>query len=150
MVAIADVVRTTRRRDLSFRPETPVTKAVLASALARLPAQKPLPPVKSSRSLQDVSPNHWAIDAIQTAIATRKLPEETSETFAPSKVLTKYELWQVLRPFIPANINSPPFATDETPARRRHLSRALYPIVRSRLERYPFDSGQFRSPLRNE
>jgi len=135
MVAIADVVRTTRRRDLSFRPETPVTKAVLASALARLPVQRQLPPVKSSRSLQDVSPNHWAVDAIQTAIATRKLPEETADTFAPSRVVTKYELWQVLRPFIPANINSPPFPADETPARRRHLSRAMYPIVRSRLER---------------
>jgi hypothetical protein len=134
MVAIANVVRTMRQRDLSFRPETPITKAVLASALSRLPAQPQLAPNHTDDvSLQDVDATHWAANAIQAMIASQTLSEEAPETFVPNKVLTKRQLWQVLQSFYPTNLQSPPFPQDDSPARRRHLSRALYPIVRSRL-----------------
>lgn len=135
MVAIANIVRTMRRRDLRFRPETPVTKAVLASVLTRLPAANPLPPSSHTQGFQDVSNNHWAMEAIEAAIASQQLTADSSTTFAPSKVLTKSQLWQVLQPLSPSDIKIAPFPLDDTPARRRHLSRALYPIVRIRLEK---------------
>ncbi|WP_160299598.1 S-layer homology domain-containing protein [Leptolyngbya iicbica] len=132
MVAIADVVRTMRRRDLSFRPTTPITKAVLASALARLP-QSPMPSPDAKAPLADVSANHWAKSAIQTAIANHTLTPEADTTFAPSKVLTKRQLWQVIQPLLPPSITVPLFSLDDTPARRRHLSRSLYPILQAQL-----------------
>jgi len=133
MVAIADVVRTMRRRDLSFRPETPVTKAVLASALARLPKQPALPTANNTAPLSDVTPYHWADQAIQTAIATQTLPPETDTAFRPYKVLSKRQLLQVVQPLYPTDTVTLPFSPDDTPARRRHLSRSLYPILQFRL-----------------
>jgi len=133
MGAIANVVRTMRRRDLSFRPEVPVTKAVLASALARLPKQLALPTADNTVPLSDVSPNHWAEQAIQTAIATQTLPPETDSTFRPYKVLSKRQLWQIVQPLYPTDPTTLPFSLDDTPARRRHLSRSLYPILQFRL-----------------
>ncbi|NEQ47434.1 MAG: hypothetical protein F6K00_29395 [Leptolyngbya sp. SIOISBB] len=132
MVAIADVVRTARRRDLSFRPETPVTKAVLASALTRLPKQTP-PSSSDAAPLADVTANHWAEQAIQTAIANHTLTPEQATTFEPSKVLTQRQLWQVVQPLYPLHITTPPFGLSDAPARRRHLSRSLYPILQSQL-----------------
>lgn len=133
MAAIANVVRTMRRRDLSFRPETPVTKAVLASALARLPKSPALSTTDSPVPLADVTSYHWAEQAIQQAIATQTLPPETDTTFRPSKVLSKRQLWQVVQPLYPTAPATLPFSLDETPARRRHLSRSLYPILQLRL-----------------
>ncbi|MEM6519799.1 MAG: hypothetical protein AAF892_12490 [Cyanobacteria bacterium P01_D01_bin.71] len=133
MVALADVVRTARRRDLGFYPETPVTKAVLASALARLP-QPALPATAAAAPpLSDVSAYHWAEQAIRTAIAQQTIPPEDVQTFAPSKVISKRFLWQVVQPLYPDHIATPLFTADETPACRRHLSRLLYPILNSRL-----------------
>ena len=133
MVAIANVVRTLRHRDLSFRPATPITKAVLASALARLPRSTALPAAEVKSPYVDVTANHWAATAIQQATAGQAMSGETATTFAPSKVVSKRQLWQILQPLYPANTVAPPFTLDDEPARRRHLSRSLYPIVRSRL-----------------
>ncbi|MEM6435570.1 MAG: S-layer homology domain-containing protein [Cyanobacteria bacterium P01_D01_bin.115] len=133
MVAIANVVRTMRHRDLSFRPATPITKAVLASALARLPRPQALPAAEAKSPYADVTANHWAAKAIQQATAGQAMPSETAKNFAPSKVVSKQQLWQVLQPLYPIDTVTPPFALDNEPARRRHLSRSLYPIVRSRL-----------------
>ncbi|WP_204139431.1 S-layer homology domain-containing protein [Halomicronema sp. CCY15110] len=132
MVAIADVVRTMRRRDLSFRPATPITKAVLASALARLPQSKVASP-DDATALSDVTANHWAEQAIQTAISNHTLSPEPDTTFAPGKVLTKRQLWQVMQPLLPPAMTTPLYPLDDTPARRRHLSRSLYPILQSQL-----------------
>jgi hypothetical protein len=130
MVAIADVVRTMRRRDLSFRPATPITKAVVASALARLPQCKVASP-DDATALSDVTANHWAEQAIQTAIANHTLLPEPDTTFAPGKVLTKRQLWQVIQPLLPPAMTTPLYSLDDTPARRRHLSRSLYPILQA-------------------
>ncbi|HEY9889645.1 MAG TPA: S-layer homology domain-containing protein [Candidatus Obscuribacterales bacterium] len=133
MVAIADVVRTMCDRDLSFRPETPVTRAVVAAAIARLPAAAALPPMSETMPFTDVSPDHWAAAAIHTAIATQDMRATTPARFAPSQVVSKRQLWQILQPFYPSAPATAPFPADDTPARRRHLSRSLYPILRSRL-----------------
>lgn len=133
MVAIADVVRTMRRRDLGFRPETPITRAVLASALARLPAMPDGPPDQIHlHPVADVTPYHWAASAIQVALTEDLLGTTPQTTFRPSKVLSKRELWQVVRPLY-KDSSAPPFVADDAPARRRHLSRSLYPILVSRL-----------------
>lgn len=133
LLAIADVVRTTRRRDLSFRPETPVTKAVLASALARLLQQTP-PSPQHTAPLTDVTANHWAEQAIQTAIANHTLTPEQAATFEPSKVLTQRQLWQVVQPLYPPPSAPPSLALSDAPARRRHLSRLLYPLLQHQLD----------------
>ena len=132
MVAIANVVRTMRHRDLSFRPATPITKAVLASALVRLPRPTALPAAEAESPYADVT-THWAATAIQQATTGQAMSGETPTTFVPSKVVSKRQLWQVLQPLYPVDTVTPPFAPDDEPARRRHLSRSLYPIVRSRL-----------------
>ncbi|MBE7382873.1 MAG: hypothetical protein F6J95_015840 [Leptolyngbya sp. SIO1E4] len=132
MGAIADVVRTMRQRDLRFRPETPVTRSVVASALIRLPQNRD-PAATSDPAIQDVSPNHWAFTAIQQAIALDVMTTTPRDYFCPGKVLSKRELWEVLRPLYPPDVVLPPWPQDETPARRRHLSRGLYPILQSRL-----------------
>ncbi|MEM6836586.1 MAG: hypothetical protein AAF609_06990 [Cyanobacteria bacterium P01_C01_bin.120] len=135
MVAIADVVRTARRRDLSFYPETPVTKAVLASALARLPQPAAPATVATAPPPSDVTVYHWAEQAICAAIAQQTMPLEDEQAFAPSKVISKRLLWQILQPLYPANITTPLVTADETPVRRRHLSRSLYPILNVRFAR---------------
>jgi hypothetical protein len=133
MMAIADVVRTTRQRDLRFRPETPITRSVVASALSRLVSQKQLPPALHwEPDLPDVSRHHWALAAIQQAIALNLMSHEITERFAPHKVVTKRQLGAILRPFHSLSGNPCPFPEDDTPARRRHLSRALYPVLQSR------------------
>ena len=132
--AIANVVRTMRVRDLSFRPEVPVTRAVVASALTRLPGQERTSAALTSASFEDVSRNHWASKAIQKAIAIGAMAAEVPGVFAPSKVLSKRQLWNILRSLYPANGSLPPFPEDNTPARRRHLSRGLYPVLKARLE----------------
>lgn len=135
MGAIADVVRTMRIRDLSFRPEVPITRSVVASALMRLPGQEQAIGSPLSNTFQDVSRNHWAFNAIQRAIAIGVMTAaELPESFAPSKVLSKQALWDILRRLYPVGGGLPPFSLDNTPARRRHLSRGLYPILKARLE----------------
>ena len=133
MGAIADVVRTMRSRDLSFRPEVPITRSVVASALTRLPRQAGAKEMAVTQSFQDVSRNHWAFRAIQRAIALGVMAAEVPESFAPSKVLSKRQLWDILRPLYPANAELSPLPLEDTPARRRHLSRGLYPILKARL-----------------
>lgn len=134
MGAIADVVRTMRLRDLSFRPEVPVTRSVVASALSRLPGQDlDVPTLTTGPAFQDVSRNHWAASAIQRAIAIGVMTAEIPGSFAPSKVLSKRQLWEILSSFYPAG-GLPPFALEHAPARRRDLSRGLYPIFKARLK----------------
>ncbi|MDB9526000.1 S-layer homology domain-containing protein [Oscillatoria sp. CS-180] len=134
MGAIADVVRTSRRYSLSFRPETPVTRAVLASALSRLLGTEKDSVNAPQYLSEDVSTNHWAKTAIQRVIAFGWMTEKEPGRFAPSTVVTKCQLWQILCPLYPSNGATPPFSEDDTPVRRRHLSRSLYPIMRSRFE----------------
>ncbi len=134
MGAIANVVRTAKVSDLSFRPEVPVTRSVVASALTRLPRQELASAALTRASFEDVSQNHWAFNAIQKAIAIGVMGAEVPGVFAPSKVLSKRQLWNIVRSLYPPNGSFPPFAEDDTPARRRHLSRSLYPILKARLE----------------
>ncbi|MEO1300580.1 MAG: S-layer homology domain-containing protein, partial [Cyanobacteria bacterium J06636_16] len=134
MGAIANVVRTAKARDLSFRPEVPVTRSVVASALTRLPGEDLALATQTSTSFEDVSRNHWAFNAIQKAIAIGVMGAEVPGVFAPSRVLSKRQLWHIVRSLYPANGSLPPFTEDDTPARRRHLSRSLYPILKARLK----------------
>jgi hypothetical protein len=134
MVAIANVVRTMCDRDLSFRPETPLTRAVLASALTRLPAL-PTPPAPTAwPTWKDLSPSHWAYGAIQQAIALRLLPPPESDRVAPNQVLSQQELWHLIHPLHP---DLPPAIAPTAPTRRRHLSRLLYPVLVTRLSSTP-------------
>lgn len=132
-LAVVDSMRTMRDRDLSFRPETPVTRAVVASALVRLLKK---PACTPSEPLSDVTPYHWAFSAIQTVVATGLMPVLGDRTFGPDRVLTQRELWETLRAVSPdAPLTTDTLETaapDESPARRRHLARWLYPFLRDR------------------
>ena len=72
---------------------------------------------------------------LRAAIAQQTMPLEDEQAFAPSKVISKRLLWQILQPLYPANITTPLVTADETPVRRRHLSRSLYPILNVRFAR---------------
>ncbi|NER84917.1 MAG: hypothetical protein F6K42_36480 [Leptolyngbya sp. SIO1D8] len=137
MGAIANVVRTNRSRDLSFHPETPVTRSVVASALMRLPGNPSAAAMNVNQPLQDVSRNHWAFAAIQNVIALGVMQPDAEKNFFPNRVLSKRQLWEVLSPLYPPDVVLPSLLQNETPARRRHLSRGLYPILQARLGLYP-------------
>ncbi len=131
--AIANVVRTTRQRDLSFRPNTPVTRSVLASALTRLPGHPPAVTQPMHTLYQDVPRTHWACNAIQQVTASGLMPALSPTHFGPSRVVSRQDLWQAVRSLYPPEVVSPSFPIDDAPTRRRHLVRALYPILQARL-----------------
>ncbi len=138
MMAIANVVRTMRDRDLSFRPETPVTRAVLASALMRLSLQHGLEPSAADSSqlpAATLPPTHWAKEAMEWAIAHNFLALTASGEFAPSQVISQQELRAAAQSLSPLPVHSENADTDlASPARRRHLSRTLYALLSAHLQ----------------
>jgi hypothetical protein len=126
VLAAAGIVRSMSDRDLHFRPETPVTRAVVATALVRLAAPAPK---ASDLTLQDIFPTHWAWQAVTTAVTTGLMPVLEAQRFGPSKVLSRQQLVDLVQAQWP-DAKLPPFPQPDLPARRRHLSRLLYPILK--------------------
>ncbi len=142
VLAAAGVVRSTSQRDLHFRPETPVTRAVAATALVRLAA--PTAPA-SGVTLQDISSTHWAWQAVATAVTTGLMPVLAAQRFGPGKVLSQRQLYdlveaQVQRHWPEAQLPERP--QTDLPARRRYLSRLLYPLLMGGLMAGKLPSGQ--------
>ena len=127
VLAAAGIVRSMSDRDLHFRPETPVTRAVAATALVRLAAP---PPKTSGLNLPDIFPTHWAWQAVTTAVTAGLMPLMEAQRFGPSKVLSRQQLFDLVQTRWP-EAKLPTFSLGHLPARRRHLSRLLYPILRN-------------------
>ncbi|NJN21004.1 MAG: hypothetical protein HC812_07190 [Leptolyngbya sp. RL_3_1] len=125
-LAAAGIVRSTSDLDLHFRPETPVTRAVAATALVRLAA--PVTEGKTGLVLQDIFPTHWAWQAVTTAVITGLMPALEPQRFAPSQVLSRQQLIDLVQAQWP-DAKLPPLPQADRPARRRHLSRLLYPLL---------------------
>ena len=125
VLAAAGIVRSMSDRDLHFRPETPVTRAVAATALVRLAAPAAEP---NGLALQDIFPTHWAWQAVTTAISAGLMPMLEAQRFGPSQVLSRQQLYGLVQAQWP-EAKLPAFSPDDRPARRRHLSRLLYPLL---------------------
>jgi hypothetical protein len=108
VLAAAGIVRSMSDRDLHFRPETPVTRAVAATALVRLAAQ---PTQAGGLTLQDIFPTHWAWQAVTTAVTTGLMPVLEAQRFGPSQVLSRQQLVDLVQAQWPEGKTAPPSPT---------------------------------------
>lgn len=132
LMAVLDILRTRCDRDLHFRPEEPVSRAVLASALAALLNIRPTLPKRPS--FKDLAPQHWAYGPIEGLVAQGWLAELTPQRFVPSRVVLRSQLHAILRPLTQALDLTLDLPNDDSLLRRRHLARALSPIYFARHE----------------
>ncbi|GBF75855.1 hypothetical protein PA598K_04288 [Paenibacillus sp. 598K] len=79
--------------DGTFRPSNQVTRAELASILARLYAAEPA--ASADVELSDID-THWAATAIRTAVAGGYMQGYPDGTFQPNRVLTRAEIAAIL------------------------------------------------------
>ena len=124
-MALKGIVRTVRERDLHFRPETPVSRAVFATALVNLwEGDRRFP---DSPSFQDVSRYHWAYASVETAVNNGWMSGITAQDFFPSRILTQQQSYEILQRIAPSAIGSlfPQPPTEEL-LRRRDLARMMY------------------------
>ncbi|WP_155834665.1 S-layer homology domain-containing protein [Leptolyngbya sp. PCC 6406] len=141
VLATVGIVCTMSDRDLHFRPRTPVTCAVVATALGRLFNWKtPQDTSLAAKVLGQVARSHWAWgylaaamvrDRPKGAIAAGSLKPMNAAPFRPNQVLSRRELATWVRSHLPEGVPLPPIVEDDAPARRRHLSRLLYGLWRS-------------------
>lgn len=80
--------------DGTFRPNEPMTRAEFATQLSHLFVLAPQS--TSSTVYADVDPNHWAIQAIQTAIDTGFLTGYPDGTFRPEAKVTRLQVMLAL------------------------------------------------------
>lgn len=132
LMAVLGILRTRCDRDLHFRPEEPVSRAVLASALAALLAIRPTLPKQPS--FKDLAPQHWAYGAIEGLVAQGWLAELAPQRFVPSRVVLRSQLHAILRPLTQALDLTLDLPDDDSLLRRRHLARALSPLYFARHE----------------
>ena len=129
-LAVAGIVCTLCDRDLHFRPQTPVTYAMAATALGRLLGWPGTTP--DSTPVGDIVPRtHWAWGALVAAIVVGKLPLAREEWPHPNRVLSRQTLAQWVRQHLPPDAKLAPIVEDDAPARRRDLSRLLYGLWQS-------------------
>lgn len=147
-LAVAGIVCTTCDRDLHFRPQTPVTYAMAATALGRLLGWQVATP--DSTPIADVAPRtHWAWGALVAAIVVGKLPLAREEWPYPNRVLSRQTLAQWVRQHLPPDAKLAPIVEDDAPARRRDLSRLLYGLWQSQATIPDLHSHQGKCSLKD-
>ena len=126
LMALQGIVCTVSDRDLHFRPENLVSRAVLATALVNLWDGDRLTP--KTPTFVDVTRHHWAYSAIETATANNWIKGELSQTFLPSRVLNRHQCYQIVQRIAPTAIESVFAHTpiDAEPLSRRDLARIMY------------------------
>jgi hypothetical protein len=129
-LAVAGIVCTTCDRDLHFRPQTPVTYGMAATALGRLLGWQAADP-DTNPAANVVPRTHWAWGALVAAIVVGKLPLAPEEWPYPNRVLSRQTLAQWVRQHLPPDATLPHIVEDDAPARRRDLSRLLYGLWQS-------------------
>lgn len=132
LMAVLGILRTRCDRDLHFRPEEPVSRAVLAAALAALLNIRPILP--QYPRFKDLGPQHWAYGAIEGLVAQGWLAELAPQRFVPSRVVLRSQLHAILRPLTQSLDLTLDLPQDDTPLRRRHLARVLSPLYFARYD----------------
>jgi hypothetical protein len=133
VMATAGIIRSENANSLSFRPYATVNRAVVATALVnvlKLPKSSPNQP-----TFQDVPPDHWAYDAIETLYAHGMVAGISPTRFDPHSPITREQLGFLVKRAMPtaydqAFMRTP---TDRQFLQRRELSRVLYEVLKGRL-----------------
>ncbi|MBE9136295.1 FAD-dependent oxidoreductase [Nodosilinea sp. LEGE 07088] len=135
VMATAGIVRSENPKNLSFRPHAPVSRAVVATALAnllKLPTTLPANP-----TFTDVVPGeHWAYIPIETLYAHGMIAGVGRNRFAPNAPITREQLSFLVKRAMP-EVYDRAFARtpiDRQNLQRRELSRVLYEILKGQLE----------------
>lgn len=134
VLAAAGIIRSENPKDLHFRPQAAVSRAVVATALMNvleLPAKTPPSPTFS-----DVQPGgHWAYQPIETLYAHGIIAGIGGGRFAPDRPITREQLSFLVKKAMPEAYEK---AFADTPIdrqnlQRRELSRVLYEVMKHKL-----------------
>ncbi len=79
-----------------FRGEVPLDRYQLATTLARVLADSPLPVREAEVRFLDVKPNHWALPGIRRMVGEGLVQGFPDQTYRGQSLLTRYQLAVVL------------------------------------------------------
>ncbi|MEO1351798.1 MAG: FAD-dependent oxidoreductase [Cyanobacteria bacterium J06635_15] len=134
VMAAAGIIRSENNANLHFRPQAPVNRAVVCTALVHLLNLDPKVPAVPT--FRDVRPGaHWAYATIETLHSYGMVAGMTNGNFAPNASMTRQHLSFLLKKAVPEAVDD---AFANTPAnrqllKRRELSRVLYVVLKRRL-----------------
>lgn len=80
----------------AFRGEVALDRYQLATTLARVLADSPLPVREAEVHFKDVKPNHWALPGIRRMVGEGLVQGFPDQTYRGASVLTRYQLAVVL------------------------------------------------------
>ncbi|GIW31984.1 MAG: hypothetical protein KatS3mg071_2158 [Meiothermus sp.] len=80
----------------TFRGEVALDRYQLATTLARVLAESPLPIREAEVRFKDVQPNHWALPGIRRMVGEGLVQGFPDQTYRGASVLTRYQLAVVL------------------------------------------------------
>jgi len=80
----------------AFRGEVALDRYQLATTLARVLADSPLPIREAEVRFKDVKPNHWALPGIRRMVGEGLVQGFPDQTYRGASVLTRYQLAMVL------------------------------------------------------
>jgi len=80
----------------AFRGEVALDRYQLATTLARVLADSPLPVREAEVRFKDVKPNHWALPGIRRMVGEGLVQGFPDQTYRGASVLTRYQLAVVL------------------------------------------------------
>lgn len=80
----------------AFKGELSLDRYQLATTLARVLADSPLPVRESEVRFKDVKPNHWALPGIRRMVGEGLVQGFPDQTYRGASVLTRYQLSLVL------------------------------------------------------
>ena len=133
VVAAAGIIRSESHQDLHFRPNNPVNRAVVATAIVNLLGYELINPPRPR--FWDVSRSHWAYRAVETLADKGVISGVGLGRFAPSKNITRKHMSYMVINALPAAVDRAFERTprDSQPLKRRELSRVLYAMLQVKL-----------------
>ncbi|MGB3495674.1 MAG: FAD-dependent oxidoreductase [Elainellaceae cyanobacterium] len=137
VIAAAGIIRSESFSDLHFRPDRPVNRAVVATAIVNLLGLELINP--DTPRFWDVPETHWAYRAVETLAAQRIISGVGYGLFAPGQYTTRKHLSYMVFNAFPGAAG---YAFKRTPRdgnllKRRELSRVLYAMLQAKLDIVP-------------
>lgn len=154
--------------DGTFRGELALDRYQLATTLARVLTDSPLPTQETEVRFKDVKPSHWALPGIRRMVGEGLVQGFPDQTFRGASVLTRYQLAVVLDKLVqnlgivvPAKITRPDdlaaghwaeaavlrvIALDVLPLGSDGLFRGVEPVNRYQMARALWRMGQLAAP----
>jgi hypothetical protein len=135
VMAATGVITSENKENLHFRPAANVSRAVVSTALVSLLGFEKISPARPSFS--DVQPGrHWAYSSIETLKAQGMIAGVGGDRFAPDSMITRQQLSFLVKAAAPKAFGKAfeKIPQDRALLTRRELSRALYAVLKSRLD----------------